>query len=73
MDELLIVAALFVALAFWQRSTFMQIIAGTVAVGFGIYWLTAGATFIYVMEGVGSIAIGLYMLIDVAIDLFKDR
>lgn len=67
--ELIIVTIALVALAFWQRSSFLQIVAGVVAIGFGLYWITEDPSFIYLMEGIAFVGTGIYMLIMVGADL----
>jgi hypothetical protein len=62
-----------VALAFWKESNFLHVIAGLVAIGFGIYWINLDADWIHVIEAMAAIAVGLYMMLTTAIDLFKSR
>lgn len=69
--ELIIVVIALVALAFWQRSNFLSIVAGIVAVGFGVYWSVSTAGFVYIMSGVASVAVGIYMLITSGTDLLN--
>jgi len=69
--ELIIVVALLVALAFWQRSNFLMIVGGMAAIGFGIYWAVSAAGFAYLVTGVASVCIGIYMLITAALDMFR--
>ena len=66
-----LVAAALVALAFWQRSNFLMIISGIVAVGFGIYWITLSTDFLYIMEGTAAVAIGIYMLINTGVEMIR--
>lgn len=69
--ELIIVALALVAVAFWQRSNFLMIVSGLVAVAFGVYWAVSAAGFVYVIEGVAAVAVGIYMLIDAGLSLLK--
>lgn len=67
----LLIAAALVAVAFWQRSNFLQILAGFVAIGFGIYWITVDPNFLYVIEAVAVVGVGLYMMLMVGVDYLK--
>ena len=60
-----------IALAFWQKSNYLMLIGGIVAIGFGVYWAVSDTDFIYIMTGVASSAVGFYMLIDTAIGMFR--
>lgn len=68
---ILCIAAFFTIMAFWQRSNFIQILAGIVNIGSGIFWLTVGTTFIYIIEATTFMAVGIYLLIMVAVDMLK--
>jgi hypothetical protein len=62
-----------IGMALWQRSNFLWIIAGAVAVAFGSYWISLNQNFFYIISGVAVIAIGLYMFIMVGVNLFQSR
>lgn len=62
-----------VALAFATHSNFLHIVAGLVAMAFGIYWISLNTDWIHVIEAMSAIATGLYMMLTTAIDLFKSR
>lgn len=64
--ELILIVGGLIGLAFWQRSNFLYIVSGMLAIGFGIYWITVDTSFMYIMIGVGSVGVGIYMVIDVA-------
>lgn len=62
----------FIALAYYMRSTFMQIMSGLLAIGAGIAYIGLDpTTWTYIMVGVVIIGIGLYQLIIAGVDLFK--
>jgi hypothetical protein len=68
---ILLIAGALIWLAFWQRSNMLQILAGFVSVGFGIYWLTVDVTFLYVIEAIAIVAVGLYMMLMVGVDYIR--
>ena len=68
----LAIVALIVALAFWRRGNhFLALVAGPVAMGFGVHLIATYDGFIYIMSGIACIGIGLYLLIDTGVDLLK--
>jgi hypothetical protein len=64
---------LIVALAFWQKSNFLFILGGMLAIGFGAYWINLNDNFMHLMVGIVAVGIGLYMLITTAFDMFKSK
>jgi hypothetical protein len=71
MLALILVTAGLIGLAFWQRSNFLFIVCGMIAIGFGVYWISQNPGFIYVMEGTAAVALGFYMIIDTAVALVR--
>lgn len=71
MELVIAVVAMVLVLAFWQKSNYLRIIAGPVAISFGAYWIDEGGEWIYTITGIAVIAIGLYLLIDAAITMFR--
>lgn len=71
MLALIIVTAMLIGLAFWQRSNFLMIVCGMIAIGFGVYWISQNTGFIYVMEGTAAAALGFYMIIDTAVAMIR--
>ena len=71
MLALILVTAALIGLAFWQRSNFLMIVCGMIAIGFGIYWISQNTGFIYVMEGTAAAALGFYMIIDTAVEMIR--
>lgn len=69
----LLIAGALIFVAFWQRSNFLQIIAGFVAIGFGIYWITVNANFLYVIEAVAVVGVGLYMMLMVGVEFLRGK
>lgn len=69
----LLIAGALIFVAFWQRSNFLQIIAGFVAIGFGIYWITVNANFLYVIESVAVVGVGLYMMLMVGVEYLRGK
>lgn len=70
---LIIVTIALLGLAFWQRSNFLMILAGVVAIGFGAYWIAEYDGFIYVIEGAVAVAIGFYLLVSSALELIRGQ
>jgi hypothetical protein len=69
---LLIIFAIFVALAFWTRSTFINIMAGLVSISVGVERIAQSpGDWIYLITGAAIVATGLYLLIMVGVDLLK--
>ena len=69
--ELIVVTLALVGLAWWQKIDFLHIIAGVVAVGFGVWWIDQNSGFIYIIEGVVAVVIGFYMMINSAVRMVK--
>lgn len=65
LEEVALVASV-LGLAFWRNQWFLNIMAGMIAISFGIRW---GET--YLVEGIGIAAIGAYFLIATARDLIR--
>ncbi len=67
---ILILMIAIVALAVWLRSTFLNILAGMLTIGYGIYviafYRSETQYWFYIMAGIAIIAIGLYLLINEA-------
>ena len=69
-----IVAAVFITIAYWTRSTFLQIMAGLVSIAAGIFWISTDPDhWIDVTIGVAILLVGVYELIMVGVDLWKER
>lgn len=71
MLALILVTTALIGLAFWQRSNFLMIVCGMIAIGFGVYWISQNTGFIYVMEGTAAAALGFYMIIDTAVEMIR--
>jgi len=71
MLALILVTTALIFLAFWQRSNFLMIVCGMIAIGFGVYWISQNTGFIYVMEGTAAAALGFYMIIDTAVEMIR--
>lgn len=65
LEEVALVATV-LGLAFWRNHWFLNIMAGMVAISFGIRW---GET--YLVEGIAIAAIGTYFLVNTARDLLR--
>ena len=68
---LIFVTAAIVGLAFWKEDHFLHIVASMVAIGFGAWWISTNSGFIYIIEGMVVVAIGLYMIFSTAISLMR--
>lgn len=72
MYAMLIIAGAFLAFAEKTRSTFINIMAGLVTIAAGVDWIAkAPSTWSNVIVGSAIVALGLYTLIMVGVDLFK--
>jgi drug/metabolite transporter (DMT)-like permease len=73
--EIIVIALAIVALAYWQESPSLNILAGIVAIAFGLYWMnTEGVTdFINIVIGVAGCLIGLHLWISTAIYFLGGR
>jgi hypothetical protein len=61
-----------IGLAYWTRSTFLQIMSGILAITAGISYIAYDPTlWESSLVGIIFVAIGLYQLISVAVDLVK--
>lgn len=70
---LLVATLVLIVVAFWLRSTFLQIISGFVSIAFGVFWVVDRTGFYYTILCVGFVAFGFYMLIMSAVDLIRSR
>ena len=70
--EIIIIVVAIIALAYWQESTSLNLLAGVVAIAFGLYWMqTEGVTdFINIAIGCVSGMIGLHLWIKTAVNTF---
>lgn len=69
-----IVAIVFIILANWVRSAFLQIMAGLVTIAAGINWIAlAPDEWINLVIGGVLVMVGLYELIMVGVDLWRER
>lgn len=68
----LIIAGVFILLAYILRSVFWQIMSGLVAIAAGIEFISQDpGEWIYIIVGSAVIAVGIYQLIMVGVDLLK--
>lgn len=69
--EIIIIILGIVALAYWQNSVTLNLIAGIAALGFGIYWIaTEGTDLINIVIGIASGLIGFHQWVRTAVYLF---
>lgn len=68
---LILVTGLIILLAFWKEDVFLHIVGSMAAIGFGAWWITTNTGFIYIIEGMVAVAIGLYMIYSTAIALMR--
>lgn len=69
---LILIAAGFIAFAQWTRSTFVSIMAGLVTITAGVdYIIRDPAAWTHLIFGAAIVAVGLYQLIMVGVDLLK--
>lgn len=72
MYAMLIIAGAFLAFAEKTRSTFINIMAGLVTIAAGVDWIAkAPSAWSNIITGSAIVALGLYTLIMVGVDLFK--
>jgi len=69
---LIFLAGGIIALAHWTRSTFIQIMSGVVAIIAGIAYIGLDSDlWTYISIGAVVVAVGIFQLIMVAVDLLK--
>lgn len=69
-----IVAIVFIILANWVRSAFLQIMAGLVTIAAGVNWISlAPDEWINLVIGGVLVMVGIYELIMVGVDLWRER
>lgn len=75
MTMIIVVVALIVALAYWQNSTSLNILAGILTVAFGLYWIqTEGVTdYINIVIGIVSGMIGFHLWVKTAISIWGKK
>jgi hypothetical protein len=69
---ILLIAGGFIALAHWMRSSFISIMAGLVTITAGIDFIWQDPTvWTHLIFGLAIVALGIYLLIMVGVDLLK--
>lgn len=67
-----VIAVIAIILGYWLRSYFVKIMAGLVSIAMGIYQISIlPDNWLYIISGTAVIAIGIYVMFMVAVDLVK--